>query len=161
MPQKKHSRPSAAALFAFTNALQPVKRAWVQAATLMLADFGLPTSLTTALILVSRQGGKGIMQAELAEEVGVNPGGMVRILDQAESVGLLIRRDSSEDRRVKTVHVLPKGRELASRMEEAIAELRATLLGDLPAEDIEGATRLLRSFESRISEHLQRKRADR
>ena len=126
-----HSDSNTTALLDLTNALQPIRRVWVQAATLVLADLGLPSSLATAVILTSRSGNAGIRQTTLAEEVGVNPGGMVRILDQAEAAGLLERRDSSEDRRVKTVHVLPKGRELADRMETAITRLREALLGDL------------------------------
>jgi MarR family transcriptional regulator for hemolysin len=76
---------SAATLFEFTNALQPVRRIWVQAVNMALADFGLPASLTSALILAARRGEEGIRQNALAEEVGVNPGAMVRILDQAEA----------------------------------------------------------------------------
>src|SRR3546814_11817466 len=72
----------------------------------VLAEFGLPSSLTAAVILASRSGDAGIRQNVLAEEVGVNPGAMVRILDQAEAAGLLERRASAEDRRVNTVHIL-------------------------------------------------------
>src|SRR3546814_12903514 len=89
------------------------------------------------LILASRSGDAGIRQNVLAEEVGVNPGAMVRILDQAEAAGLLERRASAEDRRVNTVHILPKGQCLAEKMEAAVADLREALLGDLPVEDIE------------------------
>ncbi|MBB6193410.1 MarR family transcriptional regulator for hemolysin [Sphingobium wenxiniae] len=157
----QHTDSQATALLDLTNALQPIRRVWVQAATLVLADLGLPSSLATAVILTSRSGNAGIRQTTLAEEVGVNPGGMVRILDQAEAAGLLERRDSSEDRRVKTVHVLPKGRELAGRMEAAITRLREALLGDLPPEDIETATRVLRLFEERIGAFLKQERASR
>src|SRR3546814_1932776 len=87
---------------------------------------------------------RSIRQNVLAEEVGVNPGAMVRILDQAEAAGLLERRASAEDRRVNTVHILPKGKCLAEKMEAAVADLREALLGDLPVEDIETATRVLR-----------------
>jgi MarR family transcriptional regulator for hemolysin len=152
---------SAAALFELTNTLQPIRRAWVQAAGIALADSGLSGSLATAVILTARCGDKGIGQSALAEEVGVNPGGMVHILDQAEAAGLLQRRDSTDDRRVKIVHVLPEGRRLAVKMERAVARLRAALLGDLPPEDIETATRVLRLFEERIGAFLRQERANR
>jgi MarR family transcriptional regulator for hemolysin len=57
--------------------------------------------------------------------------------------------------------VLPEGRRLALKMEKAVAKLRATLLGDLPAEDIETATRVLRLFEERIGAFLKQERANR
>src|SRR3546814_5696689 len=84
--------PAATALFALTDTLQPIRRSWVQAVMTVLAEFGLPSSLTAAVILASRSGDAGIRQNVLAEEVGVNPGAMVRILDQAEAAGLLERR---------------------------------------------------------------------
>ena len=102
MPRDR-SRTSPVTLFELTNALQPIRRVWVQAVSLALVDFGLPASLISALILASRHGDKGVRQNALAEEVGVNPGGMVRILDQAEAANLLERRDSPEDRRIKTI----------------------------------------------------------
>lgn len=107
MPMKP-SKPSAAALFAFTNALVPVRRAWVQAANHVLSEFGLPSSLAMTVIIVARTGNVGIRQNALAEEVGVNRGGMVRLVDQAVDAGLVERRDDLEDRRAKIVRALPK-----------------------------------------------------
>ena len=156
MPRDR-SRTSPVTLFELTNALQPIRRVWVQAVSLALADFGLPASL----ILASRHGDKGVRQNALAEEVGVNPGGMVRILDQAEAANLLERRDSPEDRRIKTIHVMPKGRDLAKKMEKAVTRLRDDLLGDLPSQDIETTTRTLRLFEERIGQFLQQARTGR
>lgn len=146
---------------AFTSALQPIKRVWVQAASVALAEFGLPMSLCSTVVLAARAGEKGIRQNVLAEEVGVNPGAMVRILDQAEQMGLVERRDSADDRRVKTIHILPAGQVQAARMEEAISALRDKLLGDMPIEEIEVATRVLRAFEERIGNFLQQERTGR
>lgn len=146
---------------AFTNALQPIRRVWVQAATIALADFGLPMSLCTTVILAARAGEEGIQQNVLAEDVGVNPGAMVRILDQGEAAELLKRHDSTRDRRVKIIHILPKGQQLATAMEAAVAALRQSLIGDMPASDVEIATRVLRDFEGRIMSFLQQKHASR
>ncbi len=152
---------SPVALFELTNAIQPIRRAWVQAINLALADFDLPPSLISTLILVSRRGNMGIRQNALADEVGINPGGMVRILDQAEAARLLERRDSADDRRIKTIHLLPKGLDLARKMEKAVTRLRDDLLADLPSQDIETTTRTLRLFEKRIGQFLQQERTGR
>lgn len=145
----------------FTGVLPPVRRIWVQAAGAVLAQFGLPTSLGMAVILINRAGKGGARQSALAEEVGVNPGAMVRILDQGESAGLLERRDSREDRRIKTVHILPKGEDLAREMEQAIAQLRSVILADIPLDELVMATRILRAFERRVGEYLQQGRGGR
>ena len=150
---------SDAALRELINALQPLRRVWVQCAGIALAEFGLPISFAATLILVARQGSQGIRQNILAEEVGLNPSGMVRILDQAAEAELLERRDSPDDRRVKTVHALPKGRELAKNMDEAVTRLRSAVVGDLPPDEVETAARVLRQFESRAVEFLRQERS--
>lgn len=149
------------ALVAFTNALQPIRRVWYQAATIALADVGLPMSLCTTIILTARAGSQGAKQSVLAEEVGVNAGAMVRILDQGEAAGLFQRRDSSDDRRVKIVHILPKGQQLATHMEEVVAAFRTSLIGDMPKDELEIATRVLRDFETRMTAFLQQARTRR
>lgn len=155
---KKHHAQS---LFDFTNSLQPVRRIWLQAVSQVLADSGLSTSMASAVILAARRGDEGIRQSALAEDVGVNPGAMVRILDQAEEAGLLARRSIPNNRRSKMIFVLPAGKTLAANMEVAIAELRAEILGDLSVEEIESATRLMRLFEKRTVQFLQKKPAQR
>jgi MarR family transcriptional regulator for hemolysin len=155
------SDDAALALYEFTNSLQPVRRAWVQAASTAIADSGLSSTLATTVILVSRHADKGIQQNVLAEEVGVNPGAMVRILDQAENAELLVRLDVPGDRRAKAVQILPKGRQAATKMEKAIAKLRMSLLGDVSKEELEAVTRVLRLFESRAAAFLQQEQARR
>src|SRR5262249_21225536 len=67
------------------------RRAWAQAAGLAIQNSGLSVSLATVVLLVARHP-EGIQQGTLAEEVGVNPGAMVRTLDQAEAAQLVERR---------------------------------------------------------------------
>src|SRR3546814_1400381 len=93
-------------LFDLTNAVQPVRRACVQAASVIIADFGLSTSLGTVVILTSRLG-PAVPQKELALEVGVNPAALVRTLDRGEAAGLLERNAVSGDRRSNAVSLLP------------------------------------------------------
>ncbi|WP_338859649.1 MarR family transcriptional regulator [Serratia marcescens] len=141
-------------LYALTNALQPVRRVWKQAATLAIAKSGISMSLATVVVLVHRNP-QGINQRDLAEEVGVNPGALVRLLDQAAALGFLERQESAGDRRFKTLRILPAGAELAQKVEAAADKLRVELMHDVPLEDIETATRILRLFEERAGHYLQ------
>lgn len=136
------------ASYALTNALQPVRRAWKQAAALALSASGLSVSLATPILLVSRLG-DGVQQNVLAEEVGVHPAAMVRVLDQAQDAHLLERRAVPGNRRVKGIYLLPEGRRLAVNMERSLTALRKELLQDIPREDIDTTTRTLRAFEER------------
>src|SRR3546814_3820481 len=97
------------------------------------------------LILTSRLG-PAVPQKELALEVGVNPAALVRTLDRGEAAGLLERNAVSGDRRSNAVSLLPKGEKLAKAMERRVADLRRALLSNLPPEEIETATRILRTL---------------
>src|SRR3546814_13214637 len=98
LPYTTLFRSTDSILFDLTSAVQPVRRAWVQAASVIIADFGLSTSLGTVVILTSRLG-PAVPQKELALEGGVNPAALVRTLDRGEAAGLL-ERTRSDKRRV-------------------------------------------------------------
>src|SRR3546814_9048835 len=76
----------------------------------------------------------------------------LRTLDRGEAAGLLERNAVSGDRRSNAVSLLPKGEKLAKAMERRVADLRRALLSNLPPEEIETATRILRTLE-RSEEH--------
>lgn len=145
-------------MYALTNALQPVRRAWTQAVGRALAGTGVSMSLATAVLITSRFG-SGVSQKTLALEIGMNPAALVRILDQGEAAGLLIRNGAQGDRRSKLIDLLPAGRRLAEQMERTVADLRDELLGDLASEEVETATRVLRRLEERAATWLQDERA--
>jgi MarR family transcriptional regulator for hemolysin len=141
-------------LYALTNALQPTLRVWKQAVAQVIPNSDISTSLATVVILVNRHP-QGINQRDLAEEVGVNPGALVRLLDQASARGFLTREEVAEDRRYKTLLILPEGAKLARKIEKAVEKLRMELMHDVRPEDIDTATRILRLFETRASQYAQ------
>ncbi len=148
-------RPKSSALYALTNTLQPVRRVWKQAATKVLADEDISFSLAAMVVLIYRSP-EGINQRELAEELGINPGALVRLLDQATEAKLLERCEVPGDRRARTLHILEQGEKLAQAVEEAVDQLRMELMHDVPLEEIEQATRTLRLLEERATQFLQR-----
>src|SRR3546814_15486279 len=105
-------------------------RAWVQAASVIIADFGLSTSLGTVVILTSRLG-PAVPQKELALEVGVNPAALVRTLARGEAAGLLERNAVSGYRRHNAVSRLHTGAKLAQAMERRDAALQPRLVHNL------------------------------
>lgn len=141
-------------LFELTNALQPLRRAWIQAAAAATtADSGFPFPVVTALILLARMG-SGVQQSALAEAAGVNPAAMLRTLDLAEASGLCERREVPGNRRIKALHLLPPGGALARRAEKQLTQLRMELLDGVPPEEVEAAVKLLRTFGQRIQAYL-------
>ncbi|WP_164080762.1 MarR family winged helix-turn-helix transcriptional regulator [Stenotrophomonas maltophilia] len=134
-------------LYDLTVAIQPTRRAWVQAAGIALTACGLSVPLATVILTVYRSG-RGVPQNSVALEVGVNPAALVRTLDQGEKAALLKRCDGKVDRRTKEIELLPAGEATARQIEEDIARLRRQLLGELPEQDVEAAIRVLRHLES-------------
>ena len=134
-------------LFDFTIAIPPARKAWTQAIGIALTDDKLSMSLAVAIVLASRLGADA-HQHVLATEIGINPAALVRVLDQGEAAGLLKRCDVPGNRRTKTVELLPAGKVLAEKMEATLAALRARMLRDTPLEDVQTATRVLRSLEA-------------
>ncbi|AVH34377.1 MarR family transcriptional regulator [Vibrio sp. Vb2880] len=141
-------------LHELTNSLQPVRRAWKRAVSEVIAEHGISMSLATAVVLVYRNP-QGLNQKLLAEEIGINPGALVRLLDQASQEALLERREDTVDRRIKNLHILPKGTEIAISIERAADELRLELMRDVDLAAIEQATQVLRLFEKRSIEFVQ------
>lgn len=135
-----------------TNALQPARRAWNQAATLALSAAGISVSLATPVLFVFRLG-DGVQQNVLAAEIGVNPAAMVRTLALAEQGGLLERRPVPGDRRAKGVYLLAGGRRVAEKIEHELARVRREMLSDIPTADVEIATRVLRHWEQAARRH--------
>lgn len=146
-----------AALFDLTVAIQPTRRAWMQAVGAVLASSGLSISLATVVLVVSRSGPR-VPQSTVALEVGVNPAALVRTLDQGEVAGLLARRAVEGDRRIREIELLPAGRACAQRIEESLAALRRTLLGGVSAADVETAIRVLHLLESAAATYAKEER---
>jgi len=147
-------------LFDMTGALQPTRRAWFQAASLAAAGILPSTALATVILLVHRLG-PGLQQKTLAAEAGIDPAALVRLVDQGEELAYLSRAPVEGDRRRRSIALLPAGREIAQRMEDALIALRAELLGDLGAAEIETTTRVLRLLETRALAWSQAERATR
>lgn len=152
--KKSHALASSQArLFELTNALQPVRRAWLQASAAATSSSGYPFTVAAAIVLLSRMG-DGVQQSTLAEAAGVNPAAMLRTLDQAEAAGLCERRDVPHNRRIKAIHLLPQGKALARQVEAQLNRLRAELFDGIEPQEVEIATQVLRTFEERLLVHL-------
>lgn len=139
---------------ALTLALQPTRQAWLQAASLITAGKGQSITVATPVLLVSRLG-DGITQQVLAERIGVHAAALVRTLDLAEEAQLLERRAVPGNRRQRAIHLLPAGRQLAAELEDELRQLRATLMKDIPQEDLATAVRVLKAMEERAREYAE------
>lgn len=99
-----------------------------------------PMGLTQArwIVLVHlRRGGEGMLQKDLARFVGVEGPTLVRVLDYLEGETLIERRAGETDRRAKTVHLTPQGRQILQEIDRVASELRSELLDGIDDSELE------------------------
>ncbi|RAX42551.1 MarR family winged helix-turn-helix transcriptional regulator [Rhizobium tropici] len=130
----------------FTANLLTTGRQWRRVVDLALSSHGISEAVAAPLLWISRLGG-GVRQVVLATYVGIEGPSLVRLIDQLESMDLVMRKDDPTDRRAKGLWLTPEGEKLASRMEDVLDELRGRILANVDPADIEAAVRVLKAFE--------------
>jgi DNA-binding MarR family transcriptional regulator len=96
-----------------------------------------PLCLDPRHVMVLRRlaGDEGRSQQALGEALQIPPSRMVALVDALEQRGLLMRRPSPSDRRVRTLHLTKEGRRLLGRIMEISVEHEQQLCRGLqPAE---------------------------
>jgi MarR family transcriptional regulator, transcriptional regulator for hemolysin len=76
--------------------------------------------------------GEDLTQIRLAERSMLDKTTMVVTLDELERQGLVVRRPSAEDRRVKLIAVTPDGEQVISRAGEIVEQMQSDVLESLP-----------------------------
>jgi MarR family transcriptional regulator for hemolysin len=130
----------------FTASLLSTGRQWRRAVDLVLSSHGLSEAAAAPLLWIGRLGG-GVRQVVLANHIGIEGPSLVRLLDQLETLKLVVRRDDPTDRRAKGLWLTEEGERLAARMEDVLDTLRARILRDVADADLEAAIRVLQAFD--------------
>ena len=94
---------------AYTHALLLAGRQWRRAADAEVERHGISDATALPLVLIGRMAGEPRQNA-LAEAVGIEGPSLVRLLDQLEKAGLVVRKEDPTDRRAKVLSLTPAGR---------------------------------------------------
>lgn len=132
-----------------TSAILRLSRIYRRAVDRTLAAHGMSEARALPVLHIARLG-EGVRQGVLAEELGIEGPSLVRLLDQLCAAGLVERRDDPRDRRAKTLHLTPAGRELAAVIETTLDGLRSELLASLSNEGLGAALSALGAFEAAL-----------
>jgi MarR family transcriptional regulator for hemolysin len=137
----------------FSTALHATARSWRIALDARLKDLGVGQSgwLTIAILAKSRD---ELSQRALADQLGVEGPSVVSMLDRLEAAGFVLRAPSPTDRRVKLIHLTDAGRALYAKVRKQADAFRASVLDDVPPEQLAAATALLETLRTRIEESL-------
>jgi MarR family transcriptional regulator for hemolysin len=132
----------------FAEALHLAAHGWRTALDRRLRPLGYSRSRWMVLLHVWRT--DGITHRELAERLGIEAPTLVRLIDRMESDGLLKRRASESDRRVKHLHLSAAGKkEVASVWAEA-SDLRKEILSGMSRKEISATLAVLQKLRHRL-----------
>jgi DNA-binding MarR family transcriptional regulator len=114
------------------------------AALLQEAGVSLDRALFPLLIVVERKGPVGVV--ELGELVGRDYTTVSRQIAKLHKLGLIARRSSKADNRVREAVITVKGKEVTSAIAAARERLAMTLFANWSKRDLQDLARLMRRF---------------
>lgn len=125
-----------------------VGRLWRQRLDQRLKPLGLSQAKWRTLLRLSL--GDGISQRELSQRLDIEGPTLVGLLDRLSRDGYIERRESTRDRRSKTVHLTPKARKALVEINRVAVQLRDELLGDMPASQLRGGIESLQRIRDKL-----------
>jgi MarR family transcriptional regulator, transcriptional regulator for hemolysin len=132
----------------FAESLHLAAHGWRTALDRRLRPLGYSRSRWMVLLHISRT--DAISHRELAERMGIEAPTLVRLIDRMEAEGLIERRASEIDRRVKHLHLLPAGRKEVERIRACAAGLRKEILSGMGKAEIKNMVDTLEKVRARL-----------
>jgi MarR family transcriptional regulator for hemolysin len=99
----------------------------------------------------------GIKQTELAERMNISGPTLVRILDSLESQGMIERRESSDDRRVKEIHLTERGKPVCDQIDAEVSEIRDAVLEGVTEQELQTCLHVLAHVRRNLADVSARK----
>ncbi|MBB2960920.1 MarR family winged helix-turn-helix transcriptional regulator [Methylobacterium sp. R2-1] len=130
----------------YTHSLLLSGRQWRRLANATTETHGLSEAKALPLVLIGRLGGEPRQNA-LAEAVGIEGPSLVRLLDQLEAAGLVMRKEDPTDRRAKVLSLTNTGRSVVARIEADLDRLRKTVFSKVSASDLEASLRVFQAIQ--------------
>lgn len=119
-----------------------VARSWRTRLNERLRPLGLSQARWMVLLHLHKRG-DGVMQKALAEWIGIEGPTLVRLLDRMTEDGWIERRESSTDRRSKTVHLTEQSSAIIKQINKIAAQLRQELLANIDPADLQTCMQVL------------------
>lgn len=113
-------------------------------ALLQEAGVSLDRALFPLLIAIERKGPVGVV--ELAELVGRDYTTVSRQIKKLDGLGLISRRSSKRDNRLREVVITAKGKEMTSAIDAARERMATVLFAKWRQRDLKDLARLMRRF---------------
>jgi DNA-binding MarR family transcriptional regulator len=114
------------------------------------AHLGLTRAQWRALSRIERA--EGLTQAQLAEDLDLEPIAVGRVIDRLVQADFVERRADPDDRRCWRLHLAPKSSEVMAKMKRIASTLREDVLAEVGDEEFLRAMRVLATVKNTLSE---------
>jgi MarR family transcriptional regulator for hemolysin len=128
--------------------LWEIPRLWRSAMDRRLKPLGLSEAKWRTMLHLAR-GPANMNQRELAERLGVEAPTLARLLDRLAADGWIERRADTDDRRVKSIVLLPKASGVIRQIDSAMREMRAEVLQGVQDREIRASLKVLKIIRDR------------
>lgn len=112
----------------------------------VFARFGLRRTTFSTLALIVES--PGLRQNQLAEALDIERPNLVRIIDELENAGLVVRKKAKNDRRAYAMQATLAGRKHFQEALRAVREFDTKLTEGLTAEEVKALHHALMTIES-------------
>jgi MarR family transcriptional regulator for hemolysin len=120
-------------------------------------QYGMTRAQWAVLARLERH--QGLKQAELADMLDMQPISLTRLIDRLADNGLIERRADPNDRRAKRLFLTDAAKPVMQRLDVLGEVLTGTVLGDIPASDIDQMLQGLGAIKSNLRRALQARTA--
>ena len=110
-------------------------RRWRQSVDNQLRRYGLTASTWRPLFYLGELG-DGVRPKDLAEALDMERPSLGQLIDRLERENLVERRSTADDRRGKTIHLTPAGREIYQRTIEVALAVSQRLTAQISDDEI-------------------------
>lgn len=118
----------------------------------LIREAGIPLdrALFPLLVLIERFGPIGVV--DLADRVGRDHTTVSRQVARLESLGLVLRRAGTADRRVREAVIAPRGKAMTEAVDAARERIGRAVLADWDRSDVDDLVRLLQRYADAVRE---------
>ena len=132
-----------------------IPRFWRAAVDRRLKPLGLSDAKWRTVLHLSR-GPKGMSQTELASRLNIETPTLARLLDRLSKDGWIERRAAPKDRRVKSVHLLPKAAGVIREIDRSMRDVQAEVLRGISRVELGRCIATLRKVHARAERTARR-----
>lgn len=130
-----------------TRDLLHTGRLWRKMAREAAARHGVSEAASAPLVWIERLG-DNVRQNALAEAIGIEGASLVRLIDELEGSGLVLRQPDPTDRRANSVSLTARGKEVVAEVNADVQALRRLVFARLPDADFEATMRVFAAIKS-------------